>query len=78
MAEIAKTWMSIQTWQDGEQDDNYDVEDQDVGKAHPNGHPAPPVVGGLAKGVQNAISQSLPCCIGVQLVLPVTYTHPNS
>ena len=67
--------MGIETWQDGEKDDNDDIEDQDVGEAHPNCHPAPPVVSGHANGMQDAIPQGLPCCIGIQLVLPVTCTH---
>ena len=45
----------VETWQDGEEDDDDDVEEQDVADAHPNGHPAPPVVGGHANGGKDAI-----------------------
>lgn len=63
------------TWQNGEQYDNDDVEDQNVCQAHPNGQPTPPVVGGHANAVQDAVPQSLASGpIGVQFVLPVICT----
>ena len=46
------------TRQDGEQNDDDDVEQENVGDADADGQPAPPVVGGLAQGLQDAIPQA--------------------
>ena len=47
----------METWQDGEQDDNDYVEEQDVGDGHADGQPAPPVVHWHANRLQDAITQ---------------------